>query len=366
MRQIKIVFIAFRRQLIWMLMKCTSIIVLNFFVGPLAQAQDSLSELSLDYFQFKASHNSYQRNEDMDDQIDNYNAWCLELDLNWETDCGPCITVDHCCDLVIECAGEQRLHESIAEILRSTESSQRVTFIWLDIKDPSIWWNRCHETWPSDRREIIRNAMLALGAANIYTKKEFDDDFSKNGGHWPSWQNLRDRGKKYILVLEDQLDPTGKYDDEVFFIAVASLVIANNSAPHATFINIEGADTYFGIPSPNDRWIYRAWGTDWNDAVSRGFNLIGTDDTNQSYTISDSRTHSPQPLYVNGFAYNGDRLWGTKNYPMNQLFTAKDRATPGITMRISPGNYTDPCTFDKPMIIEKDPRYEGSVVIGTQ
>jgi hypothetical protein len=300
----------------------------------------------------------------MDDQVDNYNVWCLELDLNWETDCGPCITVDHCCDLVVECGGEQRLHESIPEILRSTETGQRVTFIWLDIKDPSIWWNRCHETWPVNRRDVIRAGMLALGAENIYAKSEFDADFAQNGGHWPSWQSLRDRGKKFILVLEDSLDSSGKADDPLFFIAVGSLPEAINDYPHATFINIEGADTTKGVPAPNDRWIYRAWNTDWNDAVSRGFNLVGTDDVDNGSTITDSRTHSPQPLYVNPFSYNSDRRWGTKNYPMNQIGAAVARATPGTTLRISPGTYAGSYTFDKAMVMQRDPRLTGSVVLG--
>ena len=347
----------------WRLTAASLLLVFNGLPNRPAIAQDQLSGLPLDYFQFKASHNSYQRDEDIDDQIDNYNVWCVELDLNWETDCGPCITVDHCCDLVTDCAGEQRLDESIAEILRSTDTDQRVTFIWLDIKDPSIWWNRCHETWPANRREVIRNGMLGLGSSTIYSKTEFDMDFKANGGHWPSWQNLRDRGKRFILVLEDALDASGKDDDPILFIAVGSLDDARRIS-HATFINIEGADTTLGIPAPNDRWIYRAWGADWNKGVARGFNLIGTDDVDHGNTITDSRTHSPQPLYVNGFNFNSDRLWGTKSFPMNQIPPALVRATPGSTLRIRSGTYAGPHTFDKPLLVEKDPRYEGPVIIG--
>ena len=211
------------------------LLALAWVAAGAAQAQSGLLGLPLDNFRFKASHNSYQRDEDMDDQIDNYNAWCLELDLNWETDCGPCITVDHCCDLVPECAGEQRLYESIPEILRSTESDERVTFVWLDIKDPSSWWNRCHDTWPANRRDLIREGLLGLGAENVYSKTNFDLDFSANGGRWPSWQELRARGKKFILVLEDNLDPSGKADDPVLFIAVGSLDEAINEVPLGHF-----------------------------------------------------------------------------------------------------------------------------------
>ena len=334
---------------------------LSCVAGGLAQAQDNVAGLPLDNFQFKASHNSFNHDEDMDDQIDNYNVWCVELDLQWETDCGPCITVDHSC---LPNDGEQRLYEAIAEILRSTEMSDRISFIWLDVKNSGGGpWNYCHETWPANRRELVRNGMLALGAANLYTKAEFDVDFGTNGGRWPSWQNLRDRGKRFILVLEDALDPSGHEEDSIMFIAVSSLNEAM-AIPHATFINIEGANTAFGVPQTNDRWIYRAWNADWNEAASRGFNLIGTDDIDQSYTITDSRTHSPQPIYVDEVNFNPNRLWGTRNYPMNQITSAVSRATPGVTMRIRPGNYPGPYVFDKSMIIEKDSRYVGTVAIG--
>lgn len=342
------------------------VVACSLVASALARAQSGLSGLPLDNFQFKASHNSYQRDEDMDDQIDNYNAWCVELDLQWETDCGSpgCITVDHCCPLVIECGGEQRLWESTAEIMRSAEIANRVTFIWLDIKESGSFPNGCHEEWPANRREMIRDALVGLlGSDNIYTKAEFDVDFSANGGRWPSWQSLRDRGKKFILVLEDQLDASGKDDDDVFFIAVSSLAAATSTS-HATFINIEDANTAYGTPAPNDRYIYRAWNADWNEAVSRGFNLIGTNDIDNGDTITDSRTHSPQPLYVDPFSFNEDRLWGTRGYPVSSISAAVDRATAGITLRLRPGSYAEARTFSKAMTIEKDPRYSGTVVIG--
>ncbi len=329
-----------------------------------AQAQSDLPGLPLDNFQFKASHNSYQRDEDLDDQIDNYNVWCLELDLNWETDCGPCITVDHCCELVAECGGEQRLWESIAEILRSTEIDNRVTFIWLDIKDPSSWVNRCHETWPSNRRELIRNQMLTLGASGVYTQAEFDVDFAANGGRWPSWQELRRRGKKFIIVLEDQLDASGKDKDSVLFIAVSPPNATVAQYPHATFVNVEEASTAYGSPQPNDRFIYRAWNTDWDEALSRGFNLIGTNDVDDGDTITDSRTHCPQPLYVDGTSSNSERQWGTKSYPLSSLSPALSRATSGVTVWLRAGKYAGAYVFGKPLALGPDPRYQGAVLIG--
>jgi len=332
--------------------------------GQPAQAQSELPGLPLDNHQFKASHNSYQRDEDLDDQIDNYNVWCVELDLNWETDCGPCITVDHCCWPSYECGGEQRLWESIAEILRSTEIDNRITFIWLDIKDPSDIANFCHETWPLDRRELIRTQMLTLGASSVYTQAELDVDFAANGGHWPSWQELRRRGKKFIVVLEDQLDASGKDQDSVLFIAVSPPNSTVAQYPHATFVNVEHGSTSYGSPLPNDRLLYRAWNTDWDDALARGFNLVGTDDVNDGSTITDSRTHSPQPLYVDGTSSNPERQWGTKGYPLAEISAALSRATPGVTLWLRPGKYTGAYVFDQSLAIGRDPRYEGAVLIG--
>jgi hypothetical protein len=358
------------------LLLLASFIILMAFVPALAQAQEKPGELPLDNFQFKAGHNSYDEDEDMDDQIDNYNVWCVELDLQWETDCGPCITVDHCCPEVPGCWGEQRLHESIAEIMRSTELSRRVTFIWLEIKASGSFWdnNWCHEDWPPNRREIIRDTLLGLiGEENIYRQSDFDKDFQTNGGRWPSWQELRRRGKKFILVLEDPFDEgeCGKAYDPVMFIAVKSHREAEEKYPWATFVNVQDADTSNEAPLPNDRYIYRAWfdiHTDdhdtWEAGASRGFNLIGSDDVDGDYTITDVRTHSPQPLFVDGTASSSARLWGTRNFPMSQIASAVSRATPGTTLMIRPGNYPSPCMFDKPLALQPDPRYPGAVVIG--
>jgi hypothetical protein len=338
------------------------IIALSFVASGLAPAQDSLSGLPLDNFQFKASHNSFEKDESMDDQIDNYNCWCIELDLVYRGDCSCGIYVYHPYGGRDLC-----LDEAIQEILRANDLGQRVTFIWLDVTRESA------SDWPTNRQEFIHAAMNMLGSECIYTKSEFDSDFAANGWRWPSWQYLRDQGKKFIVVLEDTLDSSGRRADEPFFFIAVKSVSEAGDFQHATFINIEGANTDDGIPVPNDRWIYRAWfgwGTidthTWEDGVSRGFNLVCTDDINQGYTITDPRTHSPQPLYVNGFEFNTDHLWGTRNYPMNQIAAAIIRATPGTTLRIYPTNYPAPCTFDKPMIIERDPRYAGSVVIGGQ
>lgn len=309
----------------------------------------------------------------MDDQVDNYNVWCLELDLNWECNEAPgcAIKVDHCC-YFIGCSGAQWLDESLAEIMRSTDINSRITFIWLDIKNPREGQNDCHERWPANRRQIIRDAMVAgLGAANIYTKAEFQRDFEANGNRWPSWQNLQERGQKFILVLEDQIDGSGKNDDGAFFIAVKSLTEARRF-PHAAFINVEGAD--LGREDPpkwNDRYIYRTWGADWNTAVSLGFNLIGTDDIDEPTTITDPRIHSPSPIYVSPF-FNSDQMWGTKDHPIPEISSAIARATPGSTLRIRPWIYPwlwvypQRYVFDKPVVLDRDPRYEGSVVIGAR
>ncbi len=346
--------------------------LLAFSLASSSLAQTGLSGLPLDNFQFKAGHNSYDEDENMDDQLDNYNMWCVELDLQWETDCGPCITVDHCCEEVPGCWGEQRIWEATAEITRAADLDQGITLIYLEIKNSGGEHSGCHEPWPSERRTIIRSTLLGLlGAETVYTSTEFEADFAANGARWPSWQDLRDRGKKFILVLQDwDIDAYGKTNDPVLFIAVASLQEATTSYPWATFINVQDANTSLGIPQPSDRYLHRAWfdihsndHDTWELAASRGFNLICTDDVDGDYTILDSRTHSPQPLYVNRTA--AARLWGTRAYPMNDLPTAITRASPGITMRIRPDNYPGPVTFDKPMRVEPDARITGMVIIGT-
>ncbi len=326
--------------------------------SPRSTAQTGSSGLPLDNFQFKASHNSFEKDELMDDQLDNYNCWAVELDLTVDSKCVPYgIHVYHPAGGRDLC-----LDEAIQEILRATDLDERVTFIWLDVTNP--------EPWPANRRELFRSGMLALGADRIYHKKDFDAYFAIHQC-WPSWQHIHKLGKRFILVLEDtQAGPVAP-DDDLFFIAAPSFQEATLPAnAHATFINVQNADLDHGIPAPNDRWLYRSWPgitshdtETWEHGVSRRFNLVGTDDIDQDYTILDSRTHSPQPLYVHRAATA--RLWGTRAYPMNNLSSAITRASPGITMRIRPGSYPGPVTFNKPMRVEPDARATGMVVIGT-
>lgn len=333
-------------------------VLLTFLLtDPPVLAQTGLSGLPLDNFQFKASHNSFEKDELMDDQLDNYNCWGLELDLTRDAKCVPYgIHVYHPAGGRDLC-----LDEAIQEILRSEDLEERVTFIWLDVTNP--------EPWPANRRELFRSGMLALGEDRIYPKNHFEAYFALHQ-RWPSWQHIHKLGKRFILVLEDTQDGPVAPDDDLFFIAAPSLQAATDPAnAHVTFINVKNAALEHGIPAPDDRWLYRAWpGTGpsdpvkWEDGVSRLFNLVGTDDIDQDYTILDSRTHSPQPLYVNRAATT--RLWGTRAYPMRDLPTAIQRASPGITLRLRPDNYPSPLTFAKPMVVQKDPRHAGIVVLG--
>lgn len=320
-------------------------------------AQPGLSGLPLDNFQFKASHNSFEKDELMDDQLDNYNCWALELDLTVDSKCVPYgIHVYHPAGGRDLC-----LDEAIQEILRANDLDERVTFIWLDVTNP--------EPWPANRRELFRSGMLALGADRIYPKKDFEAYFALHQ-RWPSWQHIHKLGKRFILVLEDTQDGPVAPDDDLFFIAAPSFQEATSpSQTHATFINSKNADLANGNPALNDRWLYRSYPgfgshdtETWENGVSRLFNLVGTDDIDQEYTILDSRTHSPQPLYVNRMATT--RLWGTRGYPMRDLPTAILRASPGVTLRLRPDNYPSPVSFAKPMVVQKDPRYAGIVVLG--
>jgi len=325
--------------------------------GSVAIAQPGLSGLPLDNFQFKSSHNSFEKDELMNDQLDDFNCWGLELDLTVDSQCVPLgIHVYH--------PGGGRdlcLDEAIQEILRASDFEERVTFIWLDVTNP--------EPWPPNRRELIRSGMLALGADRIYYRRDFEAYFEVHQ-RWPSWQHIHQLGKRFVLTLEDTQDGPVATNDDMFFIAASSLAEATDPAnAHARFINVKDAGTDQGIPAPNDRWMFRSYPgitshdtETWEYGVSRLFNLVGTDDIDQDYTILDPRTHSPQPLYVHGAATGP--FWGTRAYPMNQLSSAIARASPGITLRVRSGTYPGPLTFHKPMRVERDPRASGSTIIG--
>jgi len=77
---------------------------------------------------YKASHNSYAREESLRAQIDDFNCWCLELDLHWDESSSE-VRVSHLC---IESEG--LLTDWLRDTAQAVTGPKRLTVISLEMK----------------------------------------------------------------------------------------------------------------------------------------------------------------------------------------------------------------------------------------
>jgi hypothetical protein len=328
-------------------------------------------------FIYKASHNSYERSEPLDEQIDVYNVWQLELDMQWEGS-GCDITVDHYCGSLHDA---QSLTEEIAA---SRTAAQRFTVIYMETKNPDN--NICYEDWPE--RSVYRQCLYdtfdaVLGADRVYSVGEFEtvDLF-----RWPSRPELLRRGKHFIVILDEQ-EIGGPFDDD-FFFATTNQNPPSASMPDSTVLasidagcDIDSVD--FGPALVNERWLYRAWpgaacsewcelhdGNYWDNAVAFGYNLIATNCVSDDHTFSPA-THSPQPLFVNPSG-KPDAQYGTLGFPYigaAGVIAGVDRASPMVDVVIGGGTYDvtgarqGSYAIDRPVVLTARPSSEGQSAV---
>lgn len=321
-------------------------------------------EQPLDAYRYKASHNTYERNENNARQIDEYNCWAVEFDINWDgSDAGLFdrgIWVAHSCPI----AGETRsMRSELVETLQADTIRSRATILWLEMKDNSV----CSDfgSWPANYHELVfdrvSSALQDVGMDwdNVYTPFDF---FLTDNQRWPSYQELVRRGKFLIFVLEDE---NGGFSS-LFFNATDSPGNWNGNY-NVAFVNREQgsfpSDTSVR-PSHIDRWMWRSYpdgvtGDDsWDTAMDRSFNLVSTNKIDHTYT-NESRAYPSAPLFVNGTF--GGTEWGTLLRPFNTVLEAFNRAYPAADLRLWPGTYTESLILNKSMILR--PAVSGFSVI---
>ncbi len=305
----------------------------------------------LENYKMKAVHNSYLASKPpLNELIDDYNTWSVELDVFWDVDDGI-VRVSHYCG-----AGIHSFDGLLDELLASGELSKRVVFVWLEMKNRG---GVCENNeWPCTLEDDGRDRMLpqieaAFARAGrslnqVYTPVDFAADADAKGlCHWPSLQNLVDRGKHIIFVADgSQVGPLCNDDNPFFFSVGNSPNKACASMNSRAFVNRQEADIEGSAPSPNDGYLWRSWEVDplfrdrnhWERQIDRNFNLINCDSETAEWTILDSRTHSPSPLYVVP-SYTGDKEWGTISRPFKNIVVAYLRLTPGATLSLKAGTY---------------------------
>jgi hypothetical protein len=329
-------------------------------------------------FIYKASHNSYERSEPLNEQIDHYNVWQLELDMWWEGN-GCDISVEHFCASVHDA---QSLTTELSEIATSLTADQRFTVIYMETKNP-LDGNPCYEDWPgrSEYIQCIYNTIDGvLGAEHVYTVNEFK---SVDGSRWPSRPELQRRGKNFVFILDDQ-DIGGPFDDEFFFSTTGQNPPGASLPDNTVLVSINAGCDIDSIDSGpaerNDRWLYRAWpdasrcdacwmhnGNYWDNAVNFGFNLIATNCVSEDHTFAVP-THSPQPLFVLEPQESSGRQLGTLGFPyigVVGLIAGVNRASAMVDVVISGGTYDvtaasgGPYVIDKPVVLQTRPSTAG-------
>ena len=198
---------------------------------------------------YKASHNSYDQNESLAQQIDDYNIWQLEFDIyDYEGD----LKVNHSCD-------PWSVHEAVTlpgllnkMVAQSETYIYKFTIIYLDMKGNGL--DGCLiANWGGDIQDRIKSAFIqSLGAEHIYPAKEF---ILEDQLHWPSFQELVRRGYYWGVVVDWHgafVNPA-TYDDLLFYATseTLSLEYTNN-----VLVSIDGGNNDNYKPSmlpPSDK-----------------------------------------------------------------------------------------------------------------
>jgi len=296
---------------------------------------------------YKASHNSYERDESLASQIDDWNCWCLELDLVWHTD--NQIRVQHGCS-----SGDELLFTRLTQIAASVDAGNRVTVVYLEMK------GAC-EAWParSVYRNYIRSAMDSAFFNGVYPAIEFK---TTDQHRWPSYQELLRRGYFWIIILDEE--ETGFADDDYFF------GMARGNPPTAfednsVLINSDDDDDVPNFGNEPDRWLFRAYPTPvcgpgddadyFHDAAANGYNFVATNCIDHAYTMI-TPTHSPAPFHVAPGDINATQ-YGTLGYPYRSadgFMLATLRVSPMVPIVIETGVYDVSPSFQisRPMVLK--------------
>jgi hypothetical protein len=335
-----------------------------------------VGEQRFNRFIYKASHNSYERDEPLYDQIDVFNVWQLELDLQYDNGQlpGSCIiSVEHYCASL---HGSRSLTAELNEIAASLTAGQRFTVIYLEMKSPLTGADPCYQDWPdrSSYRQCIRDAFAGtIGVDRIYRADDFK---SIDHSRWPSRPELQRRGKNFMVVL-DEHEVGGLADDDFFFGATEENPPGTGLPANTVLVNINGGCDIDSVDSGpadvNDRWLYRAYpdttrcdycighdGGYWTNAIKFGFNFIATNCVSEGFTVQ-SPTHSPQPLFVREYFQTSEPQYGTLGYPyigVDGALAGVNRASPMVDVVFSGGTYEvtkasgGVYVIDKPVVLK--------------
>lgn len=262
-----------------------------------AEREPRPGEQRFNRLRYRASHNSFERNESLTEQMDHWNVWCLELDLWWSR---PDVLVAHDDPCGVGCCPckAASLDEELDEIAASVTKHGRVTVIDLQLHLPESGTEVFYAT--------IRNSLRSkLGSRRIYRPADFAAPAPDGDGlRWPSYQEMVRRGKNFVVVAHPAPE------DSFFFRTTSTFPPSKGESANAVLAVVENAAT--GPGNLGDRYLSRTWHGScagfpdlrrhcsceiedgfWNRSVALGFNFIAT------YCVDrDTTFTAPMPIGV--------------------------------------------------------------------
>jgi hypothetical protein len=262
-------------------------------------------ETRMNRHQFFGSHNAWQDDLTLTEQLDGYNVWVVELDVRringgWE--------VLHSC---IDGEGQAPFNSYIAELAQTQRAEDGLFFLNLeigaigscddwedemdDLMDTGLTVNQVIFLWMEEIREYL---IFWFGIDALYTRDEFD---FVDGHKWPSAQELLRRGRHVIPMASYQ-------DNSAPWVFHRLDFVEDFGDSEQTFWNSN--DHEEDIPNLNDRHMARFWesancfgesSSDWIAGVNNGFSIVDTNCVEEylgDYAGVASKFHPPVPQYA--------------------------------------------------------------------
>lgn len=302
--------------------------------------------LRLNQIQFKATHNSYQRDHVPVRQIDQYNVWEIELDFGVPRGSSEFI-VGHDCPQNEPNSPLYSLRDWVLSIKSATALEYHPIILKLEAKtsdSSGLFGDWCWapiDQWGNWQDRLFQELQAAIGLSNWFTSAEFN---STTG--WPSIQQL---AGKFIISLQDNnkgkdiQDPASNY----FFIGgIPQLMVW--PPPPAEFSPIKNP-------------------TEFGRALRFGANrLIMDDGYHESW--SNVLVYPPLPSWVDHLLRpQAGGQWGTILEPFQTIGHAinaswtRGGAPTHQVINIFAGNYSDKVTISTPAELHSR---NGTVIIG--
>jgi hypothetical protein len=331
-------------------------------------------EQPFNYAIYKSSHNSYDRDESLARQIDDFNIWQLELDVY---DYRGELKVNHNCDLVEIDLRADALGPLLEKMVReSTTYPWKFTLIYLDMKGNGE--SGCHVNWGSEIRDRLKAEFIqALGEEHIYPASAL----RQANWQWPSYQALVRQGYYWGVIVDFHgTTPNPGAAEEFLYYATSTHPPDPATVPDNTVLVNRDGGCDAGASRPprrvrdQPRWLYRMWpgscasdclqmnGRYWTRGIEEGagYNLLATNCVDWDHTFK-APTHSPALVFVDPEAevscperYDACE-WGTRAFPFHDLDPAIERASPMVTLLIQGGEYRvtrhGPRVIDRPVVL---------------